>query len=163
MTTDQRLFGKTFDQQVDIAGDGIADRDIDPNRMVAASIIFEPMLHGGRGGVRITARDGQHKVLWGFVACHEMLSQNHCPVAVYDTLRGMISAELERHKLPSPSSDDDLAAAKHAIAALEETVAKLKKSIEVKKVSTATTDRAAVIARVMRDANRMIELETSSF
>lgn len=47
------LFGKTFDQQLDIAAETIGDVDISPNRRIVGEVVFEPMA----SGVRVTARD----------------------------------------------------------------------------------------------------------
>jgi hypothetical protein len=163
MASEEQLIGKTLDQQIEVSGTNVSDADIEPNRRIAAWVAFEPMLHGGTGGVRVTARDGEHRVLWGFIACHEMLRQHHCPVAVYEALRDIICDELKKHKLPVPASHDPIAATTRELKELEDSVRALRKHVEVKNVSSATRERAAVIARVARDARRMIDLETSSF
>ncbi len=156
---DPELFGKTFDQQLDLAGHTIGDRDIAPNRRIPGEIVFEPLLNG----VRVTARDNNHRVLWGFIGSIGMLKLDHCPIAVYETLQGLLSEDLKKHELPAPKKADPMAAAEQAISALRETADKLREAITVKKVSQATIERATAIARVANDANRMILLETSSF
>lgn len=158
MTTEPNLFGKTFDQQVQMAGDQIGYRDISPNRRITAHVVFEPL--GPR--IRVTARDESHALLWGFVGCKEMLKEFHCPVAVYDTLKGLISEELEKRGSAVPDSEDPLVAAERAVNDLQKTVAWLKKSLQVIKVSTATVDRARAIAQIASDANRQINLEATS-
>jgi len=159
MMCEPDLFGKTFDQQLDVAGHTIGDRDIAPNRRIAGEIVFEPVLNG----VRVTARDGDHKVLWGFIGSMEMIKQVHCPVAVYETLQDLLCEELKKHELPTAEEADPMLAADRAISALRDTTETLRKAITVKKVSEATIGRARAIARIANDANRMISLETSSF
>jgi len=53
MSKEPDLFGKTFDQQLQVAGDEIAERDISPNRRIPGEVVFEPVMNG----VRVTARD----------------------------------------------------------------------------------------------------------
>ncbi|MCK4658210.1 MAG: hypothetical protein KAV82_01695 [Phycisphaerae bacterium] len=159
MPHDPDLFGKTFDQQLEVAGDTIADRDISPNRRIPGEIVFEPLLNG----VRVTARDEDHKVLWGFIGSKGMIKQIHCPIAVYETLQALLSEELEKHGLPTSEEVDPIQAAKQALSGLQDTIDKLGGAITVKNVSKATIERAKAIGRVVNDANRMICLETSSF
>ena len=159
MAHDPSLFGKTFDQQVEVAGDTIADRDISPNRRIPGEIVFEPLLNG----VRVTARDKDHKVLWGFIGSMGMIKQIHCPVAVYETLQALLSEELKKHGLPTSEEVDPMQGAKQALSGLRDTIDKLRDGITVKKVSKATMERAKAIGRIANDANRMICLETSSF
>ena len=61
MSKEPDLFGKTFDQQLQVAGDEIEKKNISPNRRISGEVAFEPVLNG----VRVTARDSQHRVLWG--------------------------------------------------------------------------------------------------
>jgi len=155
---EQELFGKTFDQQLQIAGDGIVNRDISPNRRIPGEIVFEPVLNG----VRVTARDENHRTLWGFIVSKGMLELMHCPVAIYQTLRDLLSEELKRHSLSTPEHKDAIHDTKSALDALQKTIDNLKESIKVKKVSSATIERATAIARIADDVNKMILLETSS-
>ena len=39
-------------------------------------------------------------MLWGFVGSTGMMTQIHTPVAVYDTLRAIVSEELAKQRLP---------------------------------------------------------------
>ena len=154
----QDLFRKTFDQQLLLTGGDIANRDISPNRRIVGEIVFEPM----GSGVRVTARDESHRLLWGFVGSEGMLKQIHCPVAVYDTLQDLISQELRKVGSPAPERGDPVTAAESAIKKLEGTVRWLKKSMRVKKVSEATKDRARSIARLASDADRQMNLDAAS-
>jgi hypothetical protein len=158
MAQDQDLTGKTFDQQVEIAGTDIANRDIVPNRRVPAEMVFEPLTTG----VRVTARDGQHRVLWGYVGSKETVRQIHCLVAIYDTLQDLLAEELEKGKFPQCERGDVMADAKTALDTLEGTVKWLRDSLDVKKVSEASADRATTIARIANDANRQITLEAQT-
>jgi len=159
MPREPDLFGKTFDQQLQVAGDEIADRDISPNRRIPGEVVFEPVLNG----VRVSARDSQHRMLWGFIGSKDMISQIHCPVAVYETLQELLGEELDRHGLPKRETGNPMLEAQLAVDALQETLDNLKASIKVKKVSDATLERAKAITRIAGDADRMISLEASSF
>jgi hypothetical protein len=150
------LFGKTFDQQVDATGGNLAGKDIRPNTLIQGEVVFEPVLNG----VRVTARDKDHKLLWGVIASKGMLTQIHCPVALYDTLQSLIAGELRKQDLPSVEDSDPVASAKAAVEVLQKTLNDLNKDITVKKVSEATLERARTIKRIVNDANRLIQLES---
>lgn len=154
MNQQGNLFGKTFDQQVHISGGNLDGADIRPNTCIPGEIVLEPL----PPGIRITARDADHRTLWGFVASKGMLEQVHCLVAVYDTLQTRIGHELRKQGLPAPEREDAVECAKRALDDLEETVRQLRESITVKKVSEATLRRAEVIRGATVDARRMIEL-----
>jgi hypothetical protein len=156
MSKQADLFGKTFDQQVDATGGNLAGKDIRPNTLNQGEVVFEPVLNG----VRVTARDKDHKLLWGVIASKGMLTQIHCPVALYDTLQSSIADELRKQGLPSVEDSDPVASAKAAVDALQKTLNDLNKSVTVKKVSEATRERARVIKRIVNDANRLIQLES---
>ena len=155
MAKNEELSGKTYDQQLDIVGADIAKVDIAPNRRVAGEIVLEPM----GNGVRVTARDGSHKVLWGFVASKGMLDQVHCLVAVYDPLVQLIVEELSKHHLPAPEPGDPIAEAKRSIASLEQIVHWMKTSLQVKQQTRAALARATTIARISSEAYRQISLD----
>ena len=96
MADTPNLFDKTYDQQVEIAGENIRTANIRPNRRIPAEVVLEPVL----SGIRVTARDEHHHMLWGFVGSTGMMTQIHTPVAVYDTLRAIVSEELAKQRLP---------------------------------------------------------------
>ena len=156
-TPEQDLFGTlTFDQQCKIAGQDITNRDIAPNRRIAAEIVFEPL----DLGIRVTARDADHRVLWGYIGTRETVRQVHCEVAVYDTLQELLAGELRnRGLLESGDAKDPIAAASAAIDELEKTAKRLRDSIDVKTITEATKERARMIARIVADGNRQISLE----
>jgi hypothetical protein len=151
----EELLGRTYDQQLEIVGEDITKVDIAPNRRVAGEIVFEPM----GTGVRVTARDGSHKVLWGFVASSGMLDQVHCLVAIYDPLARLIVEELEKCALPAPTHGDPVTEAERTIDNLEETIKWLKESLHVRHRSQAAVDRATLIARIASEALRQITLD----
>ncbi len=153
----ETLFGKTYDQQAEAAGDSFTTADIHPNRRLLAEVVFEPVV----GGVRVTARDGQHHMLWGFVGSIGMMTQIHTPVAIYDTLRTLLSEELVKTRLPVADAPDIMQSAKDAIESLRDTLRRLERSLDVKKVEAATRDRAKAIASTVNDARRQIHLEIS--
>lgn len=153
------LLGRTFDQQVGIAGDEVTTADISPNRRIPGEIVFEPM----GSGVRVTARDEQHRVLWGYVGSKETVKQIHCLVATYDTLQGLVGEELEKRGLTvADDQQDPMAGAERALRRLEATAKWLRKSLDVKRVGEATVKRAKSIARIASDADRQITLDASS-
>jgi hypothetical protein len=158
MAQEGNLAGKTFDQQVEIAGTDITNRDIAPNRRVPGEIVFEPLTTG----VRVTARDAQHRVLWGYVGSKETVRQIHCLVAIYDTLQDLLAEELEKGKFSQRDRGDVIADAQTALDTLEGTVKWLRDSLDVKKASDATVERARTIARIAHDANRQITLEAQT-
>ena len=159
MVEQQELFGKTYDQQLAIAGDAIDEVDISPNRRVTGEVVFEPM----GNGVRVTARDDQHRVLWGDAGSKETVNQIHCLVATCDTLQGLIAEELEKRGLFTPDEQEDpVGQAQAALDRLDATVKWLRASLDVKKVSDATLERAKAIARIASDADRQISLDATS-
>ena len=148
------LYPKTFDQLLQTAGADIVNKDIAPHRRVPGEIIFEPL----GNGVRVTARNDAHRVLWGFVSSKETLSQPHVLVGVYDSFRALIAEELKKKGLSATSEGDPVKEADAALTKLEATVAALRKSIQVKKVSDATLERARAIARIASQADDEINL-----
>lgn len=158
MAHDQDLSGKTFDQQVRVAGKDITTRDISPNRRVPGEIVFEPL----GTGVRVTARDAEHRVLWGYVGAKETVKQIHCLVAVYDTLQDLLAEELEKSGLFKRETAHSMSTAQAALDRLEKTVKWLRDSLDVKKASDATAERATIIARIVSDADRQITLEAGT-
>ena len=153
----QDLSGKTFDQQLELIGNEVGNSDLSPNVLIPGEIVLEPM---GRG-VRVTARDGNHRILWGFTASKDMLNQPHCPVAIYSLLQELLARELKRYDLPYSKDEKTMEDAERAIAALQAGVDSLKASIKVKKVSAQTRERAYAIACIAKDANRTLSLESS--
>ncbi|MBM3859922.1 MAG: hypothetical protein FJ395_09765 [Verrucomicrobia bacterium] len=158
MSKQTELFGKTFDQQIKATGGKPSAKDILPNVLVRGELVLEPVSNG----IRVTARDENHRMLWGFIASQGMLTQAHCPVAIYDKLQELVSTELKKHGLPSQDEQDPVLSAKVALDDLERTVRELRESITVKKESEATRERAINIRRLARDANRTIKLEADS-
>jgi len=151
------LFGKTFDQQVVATSGSIDGKNISPNQLIAGSIVLEPL----GSGIRVTARDSDHQVLWGFIASTETVSesQTHCAVATYDTLKRLIADALGRPELLPALGGDPMIAAEEAIVSLEKSANQLRASIAVKVVTEATNERARNIARIVRDAERQISIE----
>jgi hypothetical protein len=150
------LYGKTFDQQMLAGVDH--NSDLSPNRRIPAEIVFEPV----GSGIRVTARDESHAVLWGFIGSKGMLADAHGSIAVYTTLKELINEELAKWELPVLEKEDSATAAQDAIRELEDTVKWLKRSLNVKKASEATKERARSIARIVADANKQIDIEASS-
>ncbi len=144
------LYGKTFDQQLQSAGKDVEKKDISPNRRIPGEIVFEPVLNG----VRVSARDGEHRTLWAFIGSKGMLHQHPCPVAIYDALVDLIIEELEKNSLPIPETGDPLEEAQNALKNLQKSLKQMNDSLEVRKVSEATKERARVISHVARNAEK---------
>lgn len=157
MANQEDLFGKTYDQQMQATRNQADGDQLLPNRRVGGETVFEPLLNG----IRVTARDSQHRVLWGFVGSEDMLNLTHVPVAIYENLRTQLRTELSNHGLPAASEPDPMKSAERALSALEKAIAELRQSITVKKVSDQTRMRACSIARAVEDARRMIRLEVT--
>jgi len=132
--------------------------NITPKR-VQGEVVFEPM----GAGVRVTARDAEHRVLWGYVGSKETVPQIHCLVAVYDTLQTELSRELEKRGLINPEKVDPLDEAAKALRELQDTLDKLRDCILVQKREDATESRARQITRMAGDANKLINLDLSAF
>ncbi|OGV67451.1 MAG: hypothetical protein A2498_11120 [Lentisphaerae bacterium RIFOXYC12_FULL_60_16] len=133
------------------------ENNIMPKR-VQGEVVFEPM----GAGVRVTARDAEHKVLWGYVGSKETVSQIHCLVAVYDTLQEELSHELEKRGLINPETVDPLEEATKRLCELQDTLDKLRDCILVQKREDATGSRARQIARIAGDAAKLINLDLSA-
>jgi hypothetical protein len=131
--------------------------NITPKR-VQGEVVFEPM----GTGVRVTARDAEHKVLWGYVGSKETVPQIHCLVAVYDTLQTSLSDELEKRGLINPEKVDPLEEATRMLRELQGTLDKLRDCILVQKREDATEGRARQITRIVGDVNKLINLDVSS-
>ncbi len=158
MQDDLDLFGKTFDQQLAATAGKIEGRSIAPNRRIQGEIVLEPTGYG----VRVTARDASHQVLWGFIASKETLRQIHCLVATYETLHTLIAEELGHGGLSDVQGADPIARAEGELQALTATHDWLQESVKVERVTDAARARAAAIARIVADANRQIVLEAST-
>lgn len=154
---DSELFGKTFDQQVKAADGNLEGRDTYPNHRIKGEVVFEPL----RGGVRVTARDEEHRLLWGYIGSRPTLEMDHCLVAIYGKLQDVLRQQLKERGLPTGSEKDPIEDAQQALRRLEEVTADLKDSLDVKKVSDATRNRAEVIACVTADALKQIDLAKS--
>ena len=157
--TQPTLFDVTFDQQLKATGGQLEGHDISPNRRILGEIIFEPT---GTGRIRVTARDSEHRTLWGYIASTETLEEYHRLVAVYTTLQELLGGEFGRIGALSPAAADPLDAATQALDSLQTTLNWLRASLEVKVVSMATRERAQLIARVIADADSQIMLEAGS-
>ena len=73
-----------------------------------------------------------------------------------------MTEELAKQGLATLQIQDTIATALRALDSLEATAQWLRKSLEVKKVSDATLQRANTIARIISDADRQISLEAST-
>jgi|GEM_PF-1205393 len=130
-----------------------------PSQRLQGEVIFESI----GGHVRVTARDHNHNVLWGYVGSKETVGRPHCSVAMYDSLQTILGAELSKRGHLIPEVGDPIKEANDAINALTEQLkAMRKKGLEVEKVTDATRARARIIARIVSDASRSIMLEAES-
>lgn len=112
-------------------------------------------------GVRVTGQDAANKLLWGMVASKGMMEQPHCAVAIYSSLRELISDRLADEGLPSPPPADAVAAAKQSLQELRDLADVLLNNLTVKRETTSTITRGATIHRAVSDAVLMIRQETS--
>lgn len=158
MAQENDFFGKSFDQQILATGGEIDNLNLTPNRRIPGEIVFEPM----GSAVRVTARDKEHRVLWGYVGSKETLHQIHCLVATYETLQSLVGEELEKRGLLSVEGKDPMVSAQSAFDGLEKTLKWLRESINVNKISPATLERARTLARIVADADRQMSLEAGT-
>ena len=86
-----------------------------------------------------------------------MIEEHHCPVGIHTTLKDMIRAELENHKLPFKNEEEVVDLAKQELKIMQANLDKCKKNINVLKVSNATIKRATVIYKSLHDANILLE------
>lgn len=151
------LNGKTYDQQLKLANGETSSCHFLPNTRVSCEIVLEPVATG----IRVTARDAQHRILWGYVGAEEKLKQTHCLVAVYDTLQKLLGLQLEKGGFCKRQETDPISEALSALDSLDKTVKWIRDSLDVKKVSDATAERARTIAQIISDADQQITLEAS--
>ena len=157
MTTNSDFSAKTFDQLVASTDGDISEQRVSPHRLVRGEIVFERL----GNGVRVTARDEQHRVLWGYVASKETVTQVHCLVAMYSLMQEITSEELAKHGLYAqiPSKTDEVAHALTSLTDLEGNIKRLRESLNVKKVSSATIARAKVVSRLVSDFGNQLANE----
>ncbi len=145
---------RMFDQMIE-DHDGQVPPDISPNQRFIGEVVFEPL----GSGIRVTGRTEQHEVLWGMVCSKGMLEQPHAAVAVYGALREEVEKALSARGLPVSEPTDSVDSALHAIEKMEKFLAAARKKITVKKVSSETKSRAAMISKAVNDAYQMATLE----
>jgi len=134
--------------------------DIAPNRLVPGQIVFEPTGYGLR--IRVTARDANHRTLWGFIASPDSVEEHHCLVGVYSALKELLREELDKLGEVTQSSDDPMSDATRALDSFESTLQWLRNSLEVQKISKETLDRARAIARITANAERQVLLAANT-
>jgi hypothetical protein len=145
---------RLFEQMLEDHG-GEVPPDISPNQQISGEVIFEPL----GAGIRVTGRTEKHHLLWGLVCSKGMLEQPHGSIAIYSALREAVEKALVSEGLPVTESLDSVKAALSAITKAEKFLKAARKNITVKKVSPETRVRAAVIAKAVGDAFRMVTLE----
>lgn len=147
---------RAFDQLIDDNGNALP-ADHGPHRRLPGSVVLEPL---GKG-IRVTGRDEEHGVLWGFVASKGMLDQPHASIAIYNLLRDHLNPFLESMGLPASRPENVMDAAQAALADMEHLIKQLRDNITVKKASPQTLERAEAIHRAMTDAARMVLQEVT--
>ena len=145
---------RMFDQMLE-DHQGNIPPDILPNQQICGEVIFEPL----GAGVRVTGRTEQHQLLWGLVCSKGRLEQPHGSIAIYSALRDEVEKALVSEGLPVSEARDSVEAALDAIKKAEAFLKAAKKKITVKKVSSETRSRAAVILKAVSDALQMVTLE----
>jgi hypothetical protein len=158
MPDNLKLQEKTYDQQLRLANGETSSFDISPNTRVPCEVVLEPVATG----IRVTARDDQHRTLWGYVGAEDKLKQTHCLVAVYDTLQNLLAVQLEKGGYCKRQETDPISEALIALDRLDKTVKWIRDSLDVKKVSDATAERAKTIAQIISDADQQITLEAAT-
>ena len=143
------LFGQTFDQQLKATGGDVEGRDISPNVRVPGEVVFEPI----GDNIRVTARDQDHQLLWGYVGSRETLQKVHTYVAIYGRLQDLLREQLDKRGLPTDKwQREPIKDATKALRELQELASNLEDSIDVEDPSEATRKRARIFARIAEDA-----------
>ncbi len=114
-------------------------------------------------GVRVTGRDADGRVLWGFVATRTMLEQPHGAIAIYDRLRDLVNERLDALGLPMDRPEDVLTAAESKLSELERFATQLRKTITItkgKKPTGGQLEKARDVYRAIHDMFLWISEET---
>jgi hypothetical protein len=129
------------------------------SKIIPGEIVFEPLM----GGLRVTARDQNHTVLWGFVASKSMIERHPCPVAIHTTLKKIITKELAKHNLETSKEINYVEEALRNINKLQKKLNDLKKLLKVKKVTDATNNKGYVYYKATTDAISLIEADINNY
>ncbi len=151
------LFASAPEQPFAAGDEHTKDSVHDRGRRIQGEIAFERT----ETGVRVTARDAEHRLLWGCIASKETLRQIHSSVAMYSSLQNLIGEELQKVNRCAVEGVDAITAAAEAVRSLEGTLTWLQSSLDVREVKDATMERARALARIIADADRQIMLEAS--
>lgn len=158
ITEQDDLFAKKTDMRGETTKkpDGVCADSMAQRRRIKAEVVFEPV----NAGVRVTARDSDQRLLWGYIGSKETTNQKHCTVAIYETLQALLVDELKKCQLMDSKSKDPTATALAALDQLEKTTRWLRGSLTVKKTTEASLERASLIAGIAADADLQIRHAT---
>jgi len=149
---------KTFDQlRLTLSDDELVNHELTfPNQAYRSYFVLEPITHQGITRVSVTARDENMNVLWGSMVCEGHLpSGETTPVALYSAMRTLIRKHLQDPKPRHETTSDPYAAIEYCSREIGKllTIAN-SRTLDVKKRSEKTDDRAAVVADALWDTLR---------
>lgn len=150
MTTKQR----TFD---DLSDDGEVQRRAAPDRgrVIDGCIVTEPL----GGGIRVTARGHDNKLLWGFVAGQLAMDSPHVLVATYESLRTSIIVDLPSYVDKKNDGTPKTQQCLEAIESITDMLGKVRDKLSPKHVTDKTEKRAANCLPALRDMITMLTYE----
>lgn len=124
-------------------------------QVVGGLIVTEPL----GNGIRVTARDHDERLLWGYIAGQLSLDSPHVLVATYDALRKHVIRGLPHYvdstAVGAPATKQCLDAIGSITAMLE----KVRDRLSPKNVSDKTEKRAAECLPALRDIMTLITFE----
>jgi hypothetical protein len=151
---------KTFDQlRLSLSEDELLDHQLTfPGEAYRSFLVLEPITHQGITRVSVTARDENMNVLWGSMICEGHLPPGETtPVALYSAMRTLIRKHLQEPKPRHETTPDPYASIENCSREIDKllTIAK-SRTLDIKKRSEKTDDRAAVIADALWDTLRRL-------
>ena len=148
---------KTFDQMLNEHSESdtqLRPELFEPNRVIRARIILEPMPE--QEHVRITARTDDNQLLWGKMYSPASAKTHPVAVAIYDALIAAANSCLPTRV--SPATLDQHTEALTLVGLLKSRLGKIEKDLRRKKVSEKTMKRGASRLPDLRDALTLIDM-----
>jgi hypothetical protein len=145
---------RTFDDMAD--GGEVQQGSAPPGgRVIDGFIVTEPL----GGGVRVTARGHDNKLLWGFVAGQLAMDSPHVLVATYESLRTSVIIDLPSYV---DKKNDGAPKTKQCLEAIESITAmlgKVRDKLSPKQITDKTEKRAGDCLPALRDIITMLTYE----
>jgi NTP pyrophosphatase (non-canonical NTP hydrolase) len=151
---------KTFDQQrLMLSEEELLDHELTrPNEAYRSFFVIEPITHNGVTRVALTARDEAMNILWGSMVCEGHLPPGDpTPVALYSAMRTLIRRHLDDPNPRHEITDDPYASIEYCTAEIGRLIEAAKsRTLDVKKKSSMTDERAELVADILWDSLRQL-------